>query len=201
MKKHYSAADVLYSVLRLGLVVLIVFSVIGTYADNSDPVTVVIHPDEGYSEPQPAAEEQVSDIRETEDLDGSAPQSTTAEPAASAAHDDGTASAEPADSSEPAAIPVAVKSGEVSQTYSQTVSSNTTEKQPDVPQENTDGLININTASAELLTELNGIGEVKAAAIVEYRRAHGGFSSVDELINVKGIGEKTLEKIRSSVTV
>lgn len=209
MKKHYSAADVLYNVLRFGLVVLIAFSVIGIYADNSDPVTVVIHPDEGYSEPQPASTAQESDIRETEVFDEPAPPSTTAETAASVVHDDGTASAEPVDSSEPAIIPVAVKSEEVSQTYTQTYTrtyirttgTDATEKQSDVPQENTDGLININTASAELLTELNGIGEVKATAIVEYRRAHGGFTSVDELINVKGIGEKTLEKIRSSVTV
>ena len=62
-------------------------------------------------------------------------------------------------------------------------------------------LINVNTATAEELMMLNGIGEVKAQAIIDYREEHGRFSNVDELINVKGIGEKTLEKIRSSVTV
>ena len=57
--------------------------------------------------------------------------------------------------------------------------------------------ININTATAEELAEsLPGIGEVKARHIVEYREASGGFDSVDELINVSGIGEKTLEKLR-----
>lgn len=57
--------------------------------------------------------------------------------------------------------------------------------------------ININTATAdELAAFLPGIGEVKAKRIVEYRETAGGFDSVDELLNVKGIGEKTLANIR-----
>ena len=57
--------------------------------------------------------------------------------------------------------------------------------------------ININTATAdELASFLPGIGDVKAKRIVEYRETSGGFDSVDELINVKGIGEKTLQNIR-----
>ena len=66
---------------------------------------------------------------------------------------------------------------------------------------NSSGLININTATASQLTALNGIGETKAAAIVKYRRQHGDFGSVDELLNVPGIGEKILEGLRDQVTV
>lgn len=66
---------------------------------------------------------------------------------------------------------------------------------------NVSGKININAAPASELVRLKGIGEVKAAAIIKYRNENGGFKSVDELINVSGIGKKTLEKIRDYVTV
>ncbi|PAV49643.1 competence protein ComEA [Pseudomonas sp. HAR-UPW-AIA-41] len=63
-------------------------------------------------------------------------------------------------------------------------------------------LININTADAVTLDrELNGIGAVKAKAIVEYRDANGPFASVDELLEVKGIGAATLEKNRDKLGV
>lgn len=62
-------------------------------------------------------------------------------------------------------------------------------------------LININTATVHGLTRINGIGETTARAIVEYRETHGGFKSVGELVNISGIGEKTLENIRRFVTV
>lgn len=61
--------------------------------------------------------------------------------------------------------------------------------------------VNINTASAEELTSLPGIGPSKASAIVEYRRQHGAFASVDQIVNVSGIGAKTLESIRDQVEV
>ena len=61
--------------------------------------------------------------------------------------------------------------------------------------------VNINTASVEELSRLNGIGESKATAIVEYREANGEFASVEDLIKVKGIGEKTLEKLKGDLAV
>ena len=64
-----------------------------------------------------------------------------------------------------------------------------------------DTLVNINTASVHHLQRISGIGETRARAIVEYREAHGGFKSVDELINVSGIGEKTLDAMRDQLTV
>ena len=53
--------------------------------------------------------------------------------------------------------------------------------------------VNVNKASAEEIAEaLKGVGVKKAEAIVAYRKERGAFSSVDELINVKGIGQKTI---------
>lgn len=60
--------------------------------------------------------------------------------------------------------------------------------------------MNINKASAEELQNLPGIGPSKAEAIVQYRKEHGPFKSVDELKNVTGIGDKTLEKIKPQLT-
>jgi competence protein ComEA len=65
----------------------------------------------------------------------------------------------------------------------------------------TGALININTASATEFEVLSGIGEVLAAAIVDYRTENGPFTSVDELEDVSGIGPSTLEEIRDQVTV
>lgn len=61
--------------------------------------------------------------------------------------------------------------------------------------------VNINTASEHFLQRLDGIGPETARAIVEYREENGKFNTPDELLNVKGIGEKTLEKIRERVVV
>lgn len=62
-------------------------------------------------------------------------------------------------------------------------------------------VVNINTADTEELDELPEVGLATAEAIVEHRRAHGPFRSVDELVEVPGIGPATLEKIRPFATI
>ncbi len=62
--------------------------------------------------------------------------------------------------------------------------------------------VNVNTASAEELAEsLNGVGPSKAALIVEYREANGPFTHADELVNVKGIGVRTIDKNKDLILV
>lgn len=62
--------------------------------------------------------------------------------------------------------------------------------------------VDINTADAvTIAASLKGIGEAKAAAIVEHRKSHGAFKSADDLVLVKGIGEKTVEANRDLIVV
>jgi competence protein ComEA len=63
------------------------------------------------------------------------------------------------------------------------------------------GKVNLNTASAEQLTALPGIGPKLAARIVEYRQKSGPFKSTQELMNVRGVGEKNFSKIEAYLTV
>jgi competence protein ComEA len=63
------------------------------------------------------------------------------------------------------------------------------------------GAININKANSAQLQTLNGIGPTKAEEILKYRKSHGTFKTVNELVNVKGIGPKTMEKLKSQVSV
>ena len=63
------------------------------------------------------------------------------------------------------------------------------------------GVVNVNTASAEELQLLPGVGESRARAIVSARAARGGFRQVDELVEVKGIGTALLKQLRPFVAV
>lgn len=81
------------------------------------------------------------------------------------------------------------------------------ETEPGRPQESpgalrdSDGKININTASRSELMDLSGIGQTLAGRIVEYRDSHGPFSRIEDLTNVSGIGEKRFEAIKDRITV
>lgn len=60
--------------------------------------------------------------------------------------------------------------------------------------------VNVNKASAEeIASSLNGVGQVKAEAIVAYRKAHGNFKSAEDLNQVKGIGDKTIAKNKKDI--
>lgn len=63
------------------------------------------------------------------------------------------------------------------------------------------GTVNINTATAEQLEMLPGIGESRAQAVVEARKRSGGFKRVEDLLEVKGIGESSLDKLRPFLTL
>lgn len=64
-----------------------------------------------------------------------------------------------------------------------------------------DGLVNINTASEAELCTLSGIGPSRAAAIIAYRDTHGGFTSIEEIMQVDGIKSGTYEKLKSRIYV
>ena len=61
--------------------------------------------------------------------------------------------------------------------------------------------VNLNSASAQQLQTLPNVGAATAARIIEYRQKNGGFKKIEDLMNVKGIGEKTFLKLKPLVTV
>ncbi|MBQ4231928.1 MAG: helix-hairpin-helix domain-containing protein, partial [Lachnospiraceae bacterium] len=65
----------------------------------------------------------------------------------------------------------------------------------------TSDLININTADVKELTTLAGIGEARAEAIIEYREQHGGFSKIEDIMNVSGIKEAMFSRIKDDISV
>ena len=64
-----------------------------------------------------------------------------------------------------------------------------------------DGKININTADKEQLMTLTGIGEAKAELIIQYREEHGGFQSIEELMEIDGIKEGVFQKISGQIKI
>ncbi len=66
--------------------------------------------------------------------------------------------------------------------------------------QNEDSRVNLNTADAGQLSTLSGIGQSKAEAIVAYREEHGGFTSIEEIMNVEGIKEGTFSKIKDKIS-
>jgi len=64
-----------------------------------------------------------------------------------------------------------------------------------------EGVVNINTATSEQLQLLPGIGEKKAERIIKYREKKGDFKAIEDIKNVKGIGDKLLEKIKDNIVV
>lgn len=63
------------------------------------------------------------------------------------------------------------------------------------------GVVNINTAPATDLEQLPGIGAKTAARIIEYRQKNGPFKKIEELMNVRGVGEKNFLKLKAQITI
>jgi competence protein ComEA len=63
------------------------------------------------------------------------------------------------------------------------------------------GKVNINTADSTALMTLSGIGEARAAAIIQYREEHGKFSSIEEIMQVPGIKEAAFQKIKQNIEI
>ena len=195
MKKPFSLSELSFTIIKVCLVLGIFVSLVSFYS-NSDREQIVINGlPAGTSSETSRAESAVSLPATAVTALTSAASSAPDVSAVSRSTESVFSEAEPAP---PEEIPTASAVSEMS--AAQVTSP------PEITEVSSSGtqngsLININTADTRELIKLSGIGEVKAAAIVAYREEHGAFSSVEELMNVKGIGEKTLEKIRGYVTV
>lgn len=195
MKKPFSLSELSFTIIKVCLVLGIFVSLVSFYS-NSDREQIVINGlPAGTSSETSRAESAVSLPATAVTALTSAASSAPDVSAVSRSTESVFSEAEPAP---PEEIPTASAVSEMS--AAQVTSP------PEITEVSSSGtqngsLININTADTRELIKLSGIGEVKAAAIVAYREEHGAFSSVEELLNVKGIGKKTLEKIRGYVTV
>lgn len=89
----------------------------------------------------------------------------------------------------------------VSHEKNENVTENEKNKEQILPNTDTSGKINVNTADLAALMDLPGIGEKKAQAIIDYRSKNGPFSSISALMDVKGIGPKMLEKMKPYVAL
>lgn len=152
-------------------------------------LTMLIRQASNYAMPTPVTETSAVAVddgpeEKTQDASGDTPAENTEEEHVSS---DGNESSQPnaqpseeATASSPSASPGVTASGGVTAQ----------------PQQ-----INLNTASAAELDTIKGIGPVIAQRIIDHRTAIGRFVSVEQLLDVKGIGEKTLDKMRAQVTV
>lgn len=82
-----------------------------------------------------------------------------------------------------------------------TSNDNKTKNTNDTVEKNDNKKISLNNATVEELQTLTGVGKSKAEAIIKYREENNGFKSIDELKNIKGIGDSMFEKIKDDITI
>lgn len=141
----------------------------------------------------------VTGTSETETVTSAVTSATTTITAATSASSATTTSAASTAASETTAATSAEKTtatSEVATTTETTTVTTTVSNGTDAA-----GRVNLNTATLAQLDTLPGIGETLAQRIIDYRNTHGAFRTVDEIINVSGIGEKKLAELRPYATV